>query len=411
MIAQLWAVPEFRRLFAARVISNLGNGMAPIAASFGVLALPDGGPRQLSWVLAAQSVALVAILPFGGVWADRFRRAYIISTTDMVLSLFIMVMGLLFITGNAKIWALIAIMVIAGLLNGLWWPAFPGLTPEVMKDQHLQQANATIALGTNIAMVAGTAIAGVIVSLYGAGYALVIDGLTFLVAGLLVFSIRHVSKPHPAEAKPLFTELREGWATFISFRWIAIIVGAFSIIVLAWSGAVSVLGPVLMKNEYNGAASWAIVTGAVSVGMIIGAVVGSKFKPKRPMGFVMAMTSTAAIWIFTMAAGLPLYFIVASGFVWGFTIEIFGIFWFTSMQTHVPRESFSRVASYDAFGSMLLGPVGVALAGPSVEWIGLHTAMWIAGSVVLVMVALALFSKDIWAVRWKSSTEMQPSHY
>ena len=54
----LHANRHYRRLFAARTISNLGNGILPIALAFGILGLPNGSPTALSVVLAAQAVPM-----------------------------------------------------------------------------------------------------------------------------------------------------------------------------------------------------------------------------------------------------------------------------------------------------------------------------------------------------------------
>ena len=71
----LWGNAYYRRLFGARTISNIGNGIMPIALAFGVLELPGATPTSLSIVLAAQAVPLVIMLPIGGVVADRLGRA------------------------------------------------------------------------------------------------------------------------------------------------------------------------------------------------------------------------------------------------------------------------------------------------------------------------------------------------
>jgi MFS family permease len=106
---------EFRRLFWSRAISNVGNGVAPIALAFGVLALPGATPTSLSIVLAAQAIPLVLMLPFGGVIADRLGRARVIMVTDALVSVFVMTMAILFITGHANV----PILAILGALSGL----------------------------------------------------------------------------------------------------------------------------------------------------------------------------------------------------------------------------------------------------------------------------------------------------
>ena len=397
---ELWDIPEFRRLLLARFVSNFGNGLAPVALSFGVLGLPGATASDLSFVMAAQAVALVVFLPFGGVWADRLGRASVISITDMILAGIIVTIGVLFITETAAVPILMVLNFGAGALNALWWPAFPGLTPEVVKGQHLQKANGTIQMTANMALIVGAASAGLLVEFFGAGVAIVVDGITFMVAGLLVFSIRHVSKKHTGEYQSMLVELRDGWRVFTSYRWVVIIVAAFSIIVMMTRAAEVVLGPVLMKEEFNGPLSWAAVTSVMSLGMLAGAFVGSRVRPKRPMVVAILSVLAAATWMFAMAVPTNLFWIAVGAALWGFSIDIMGVFWFTALQTHVPAESFSRVASYDAFGSLLLGPIGVALAGPMVALIGLQSAFLICGGVVTVIVLLTVLDSSVRGVRW-----------
>lgn len=401
---ELWAVTEFRRLLLARFVSNFGNGLAPVALAFGVLGLPGATATDLSFVMAAQAAALVIFLPFGGVWADRLGRASVISVTDMILSGVVMSIGVLFLTDSATVPLLMLLNFIAGFLNALWWPAFPGLTPEVVRGQHLQSANGLIMMTANSALIIGAASAGLLVEFFGAGIAIMVDAATFAVAGMLVYSIRHVSKAHTGEYQSMLIELRDGWKVFTSYRWVVVIVAAFSIIVMMTRAAEVVLGPVLMKEEFNGPISWATVTSVMSAGMLAGAIIGSRIRPKRPMVVAMTSVLAAAAWMFTMAVPTNLFWIAATAALWGFCIDLFGVFWFTALQTHVPKESFSRVASYDAFGSMLLGPVGVAIAGPIVATIGLQKTFFVGAAVVTVMVLLTLLDSSVRQVRWKEGS-------
>ena len=72
----------------------------------------------------------------------------------------------------------------------------------------------------------------------------------------------------------------------------------------------------------------------------------------------------------------------------GLSFDVFGVLWQTTMQREIPPESLSRVSSYDAFGSVIFGPVGLLLAGPAAVLIGAHTALiWCAVIVVLTAVA------------------------
>ena len=390
----LWGNAYYRRLFGARTISNIGNGIMPIALAFGVLELPGATPTSLSIVLAAQAVPLVIMLPIGGVVADRLGRARVIAITDVILSAFVFTVAALFATGNATIPLLAGLSFVMGILNGLWWPAMSGLVPDVMgDDENLQPANAYISVASNGGLIAGNAIGGLLVAAFGS-IAIAIDATTFLIAGLLVFTFRHVSKPNESE-ESMLGDLVHGWRVFTSFKWVWVVTLAFSFIVMVLRGAEEVLGPVLALERYGGAAGWAFVLVFMSAGLLVGAVVGSRIRVRRPMLFGMLVCLTLPVWLVCLAFALPIGVVAAGAFAWGLAIELFMVLWMTALQTHVPREALSRVMAYDAMGSLMFGPIGLALAGPLVAVVGLQAGFLVAAAVALVAILASLLSSSV----------------
>jgi MFS family permease len=395
----LWGNTNYRRLFGARTISNVGNGIMPIALAFGVLDLPGATPTSLSVVLAAQAVPLVIMLPIGGVVADRLGRARVIAVTDVVLSAVVFTVAALFFTGNATVPLLAGLSFVIGILNGLWWPAMSGLVPDVMgDDEHLQPANAYISVASNGGLIAGNALGGLLVAAFGSGVAIAIDAITFLIAGLLVFTFRHVSKPNRSE-ESMFGDLAHGWRVFITFKWVWVITLAFSFIVMVLRGAEEVMGPVLALEAYGGASGWAVVLASMSVGLLVGAVLGSRIRVGRPMVFGMLVSLVLPAWLVCLAFALPLPVVAAGAFAWGVAIELFMVLWMTALQTHVPREALSRVMAYDAMGSLMFGPIGLALAGPLVAGAGLEAGFLIAAAVALVAILVPLLSSSVRGLR------------
>ena len=385
---------RFRRLFLARTISNIGNGVAPIAIAFGVLSLPGATPTSLSIVLAAQALPLVLVLPIGGVIADRLGRARVIAVTDIILSAFVMTTAVLFLTGNATI-ALLAILgAISGCLNALWWPAMSGMVPDVVADEHLQPANAFVSVASNGGLIAGNAIGGLLVALVGSGWAIAVDSLSFLVAGALVFSMRDVSTPHRSGESTL-ADLAHGWRVFWSYRWVVVVVGAFSFIVMVWRGAEEVMGPVLAREIYGGAAGWALIMTFQSIGLLLGALVASRLRVQRPLVIGLLATLALPLWLITLALGLPLIWVAVGSFAFGVSLELLAVWWFTAMQTNIPREALSRVSAYDAMGSLMFGPIGLALAGPLIAGVGARAAFFIAAAVSAAAVLGALLFRSV----------------
>lgn len=393
-LASLWQVAGYRRLLIARFISNLGNGMAPTALAFGILALKGATPSSLSLVLTAQAIPLVIFLPIGGVIADRFRRAVVVSSTDIVVSVVVFAMAALFQFGHARILYLAVLSALAGILNALWWPAFPGLTPSVVGEDRLQGANAYIQVVANLGVIIGSALGGILVAAFGSGPAMAFDGLTFLLAGLLVWELRRYSEPQ-GPSTSLIHELRSGLREFLARRWVVTIVAAFSVIVMMMRGAEGVLGPVMAKTHFNGARSWAFILTFESVGFLAGSLFASRYRPKFPMFFCMVITLSASFYLLLMAVPTALIGIGIGAFFWGVTMDCWGVYWITALQTHIPRESLSRVISYDAMGSLMFGPVGLALAGPAYSVIGLRGSFTLGAVVIAICVGVTLIDPQV----------------
>lgn len=394
MTRALWRNDHYRRLFAARTISNVGNGIMPIALAFGVLALPGATPTSLSIVLAAQAIPLILMLPIGGVVADRLGRARVVAVTDIVLSLVVATMAGLFLTGTATVPLLALLSFLAGMLNGLWYPAFAGITPDVVPEDHLQPANAYVSIASNGGLIVGNAVGGLLVAAFGPGVAIGIDALSFLVAGLLVFSFRQVSAPHHS-GESVVGDLVHGWRVFVSYRWVVVVVVAFSFIVMAMRGSEEVLGPVLALEEYGGASGWALVLAAMSVGLLVGGLTASRIRVSRPLVFGMLASLALPVWLVTLAFALPLPVVALGAFAWGLAIELFMVLWLTALQSNVPREALSRVSSYDAMGSLMFGPIGLALAGPMVAAVGLQTSFLIAAAIAATAILASLLSRSV----------------
>jgi predicted MFS family arabinose efflux permease len=327
--------------------------------------------------------------------ADRVGSAKIIGITDVMMSVVVAFIAFTFITGSVTVPLLVILAPITGVLVALWYPAFPGLVPDVVElEEHLQPANAYVSVASNGGLIVGSAVGGLLVASFGAGVAISVDAVSFLIAGLLVFSFRQVSKPHDS-GESVLGDLRDGWRLVISIRWFVVIILAFSVIVMALRGAEEVMGPVLALQEYGGASGWAFVLVCMSVGLLLGAFAGSKITFSRPMFYGMMITLALPLWLVCLAFALPLPIVAFGAFAWGVSIELFQVMWFTTIQTNIPRESIARVSSYDAMGSLMFGPIGLALAGPLVTSVGLQTAFLIAAAITFVAILASLFFPSI----------------
>jgi MFS family permease len=394
----LGAYRGFTKLALARFISNLGNGITPIALSFGVLGLPNGSASQLSLVLGSQMIPLLLFMLFGGVIGDRYKRNKIVGGSDILGSAFVLVSASSFIFGFVSIPLLCAMGALFGVLNALWWPAFSGVLPEILPKEQLQRGNSVIGLLTNFGYTAGALVGGILVAFAGSGWALAVDAFSFFIAGVLVWSI-DLPKIIRDESGTMFHQLVVGWREFIARKWVVSVVIAFTFINLAYESTIGVLGPLATKESGYGPREWSLVLAVSTVGMIITGLVLLKVRLTKPLVYGITPMLLMATWIFSITFSADIWIPIIVAFFAGVAIEIFYVAWSTSMQHNIPEEAYSRVVSYDALGSYALAPLGLIFIGPLAEQIGTKNALYILAALVFVAAIGALSVREVRQVR------------
>ena len=384
-----------KRLFIARFISNFGNGMGPIALAFGILALPNGSANMLGLVLGATTVVFLLMAPFGGVIADKYGRARMVGVTDMAAGLVLFIQVAYFATGDVPLAVLLITNGFFGLMWGIFWPAFSGLMPAVLPEAGLQKGNALNAFMTNAGVISGAAVAGLLIEVFGVAFTLAIDAASFFISGLMIFTFRHLTPRAEHTENTMLDDLLHGWKVFLSFRWIVIIVGAFSFIVMCWAAAENVLGPLIALEHFNGPKSWSFVISAESAGLIVGSLIAIKIKPKYPMRFLMLSSFTITFYIWSLAKPQSLLMIAFGAFLFGITLDLWGTLWSTALQRKVPRDSLSRVSSFDAMGSMMFRPVGLAIAAPLSTLFGIENFLQILAAITVVAIIVPLLDPQV----------------
>jgi len=388
-----------KRFYLARFVSNLGNGMGPIALAFGILHLPHGSAKELGFVLGAQVVALLCMLPFGGVIADKYGRIKICAISDVVGGLVLLVQVFYFHLGHVPIGALLFSNIGFGLMWGLFWPSLSGVLPALLPEEKFQQGNAINQFVGNFAMIAGTAVGGFLITAFGSTVALFIDALTFIFSGCVVMTFRRLTPAREETGASIREDMREGWRVFISFRWIVITVAGFSFLVMVWSGAQDVLGPVIALKHFHGAKSWAFVITLESAGYIVGSLLGIKIKVTYPMRFLTAISVTLTGYLLLLARPAPLLLLAFGAFLWGITLDLWGALWGTAFQLTIPREALSRASAFDGLGTLLLRPVGLAIAAPLAAVLGVSRTITIFAAISLIFILGMLAIPAVWHMK------------
>lgn len=405
--------PNFRYYFLSRLVNSVGGVMANVALAFAVLEVSNSA-TALGVVLAAHSIPMVVFLLAGGVIADRFGRTLVIQVSNVVSGLCQLAIAALVITGVAEIWQLVVLTAVQGTVMSISFPAMASVMPQLVPREMLKPANLLMSVQRNALTVLGPAVSGVLVVTVGAGWALAVDGVTFLGAAALLTLVR-IPPPLPREDRPsAVAELREGWSYFRATTWLWVIVLAFGALNMIQSGALHTLGPVLAKNtEAIGESGWGLILSAEALGFLLCSLALMRLPMRRPLRA--GMIGISALGLPMLALGIEP--VLAAGmvgaFIGGLGTEVFSLAWNLAMQEQVPDEMLSRAYSYDALGSFVAIPIGQLLFGPLGHYFGIQEVMLVSGVVYFLICAATLTSRsvrDLGRATEAVSTTSQPAH-
>ena len=404
---------NFRFYFFSRLVNSVGGVMAGVALAFAVLEVSNSA-TALGVVLAAHSIPMVVFLLAGGVIADRFGRTLVIQVSNVVSGTCQLAIAALVISGTAEIWQLAVLTGIQGTVMSVSFPAMASVMPQLVPREQLKPANLLMSVQRNALTVVGPAVSGILVVTVGAGWALAVDGVTYLLAAMLLTGVK-IPPPLPREDRPgAVAELREGWQYFRRTEWLWVIVLAFGALNMIQSGALHTLGPVLAKNtDAIGESGWGLILSAEALGFLICSLVLMKVPMRRPLRA--GMIGIAALGLPMLALGVEP--VLAAGlvgaFIGGLGTEVFSLAWNLAMQEHVPDEMLSRAYSYDALGSFVAIPVGQLLFGPLGHYFSIPDVMLVSGVIYVLICAATLTSRsvrDLGRVTDVVSTTSQPAH-
>ncbi|MFD5915083.1 MFS transporter [Kitasatospora sp. NPDC058201] len=405
---------DFGWFFVGYATSLVGSSMAPVAVAFAVLD-GGGGGTELGWVMAARILPIVLVMLVGGVVADRLGSRRVMLGSDVLRCAVQGGFAAALATGHAPVWAMAALVAAWGLGEGLFIPALGASVPAlVRRKERLPDANALLGLARSVSMVAGPALAGVITAGYGPGAVLLIDAVTYGIAALALARTSAVGPVGPGgptgeagEAGPgaggadsMSAELRAGWAEFRSRRWLWVTTVQMALFnLLVWAPFL-VLGPLTAQRELGGARAWGLVMGVYGVGAVLGGLLMLGRRPARPLAVATVASLGWALPSAALAAGAALGWTLLAASVAGAGSAVCGALFDSTRQRWVPAGVLARVTAFGGLGAFVLGPLGLAAAGPVADRVGVSRVLLFGAGWQLLAGAAVLAVREVRGRGW-----------
>jgi MFS family permease len=376
--------PAFRRLWLARTVSHVGDGVALVALVL-LVRRTEGTGAAVGALLLAGSVPRF-LGPLAGVVADRVEQRALMVACDV---------------GNAAIFgaiaafrptfgALLALVAASAVLETLFTPAGRSSVPSLVEEGQLLQANAWMGTSLNLQVALGSLIGGALAAAVGERGALLVDAASFAVSGALLIGLPAL-RPERAGAPGGFLAVgREG----LAYAWRTPVVRTFLIVLflgVAFAAVDNVALVFLVRDTLGGGRlAFGVVAGAYGVGMIAASTVLSIRRTT-----IAVSTLLVAAWLASglgaLATGLAPAIAVAAAAqaVGGLGNGLENVAADTLIQASVPRPMLGRVFGLTqtaAFGGSTLA---YAVGGYLLDLTSTRTVFLVAGvGILLVTVVL-----------------------
>ncbi|PZG08745.1 hypothetical protein C1J01_38615 [Nonomuraea aridisoli] len=180
-----------------------------------------------------------------------------------------------------------------------------------------------------------------------------------------------------------------GWREFRSRTWLWGVIVIWCALQVTASGPTLTLGHSTIVAQY-GASTLGLVMSAMGVGNLLGGLAAMTIKPGRPLRAGAITLTCYTLMPLGVALGWPPTALAACYAIAGMGATFWVVMFNTAVQTHVPQELLGRVHAYDAAGSLVMKPVGQALAGPLALLLGTVPLLFVASAMVLVVCCLLL---------------------
>jgi DHA3 family macrolide efflux protein-like MFS transporter len=389
----------FLTIWVGQAISLLGSQLVQFALIWW-LTQETGSGTALALATIAGLVPAILLGPFAGVLVDRWNRRLTMILADATVALATVALAVLFWTGSVAIWHVYVILFIRSLAGTFHWPALQASTTLMVPEEHLgriQGLNQMVQGGLNI--VAAPLGALLIMSLPVQGI-LAIDVVTALVA---ISTLLIVAVPQPprearvSEVSPwrsFWDELAEGLRYVRAWRGLMILMGVAMLINMVLSPSSSLL-PLLITNYFQGSAmSLGTIEAALGVGILLGGLALSAWGGFRRQ-VVTGLVGVIGIGLGSLVVGLTpasLFAVAVAGmFVVGVMSSLTNGPIMAVIQKTVEPSMQGRVFTLLSSAAGAMMPLGLAIAGPLADAVGVQTWFVIGGVLTTAIGAAGFF--------------------
>ncbi|MFI5501004.1 MFS transporter [Nocardia asteroides] len=387
---------DYRMYLTGTVVSNLGTWLHRVGQNWLVLDVSDGSAVAVGINIGLEFLPMIALSPLGGRVADHFKPGLVLRIAQVWMGVISAILGIVALVGQAFPWQLHIFAFLFGIGPAFGNPARQVFLFEIVGESAVSSAVSLNAVNFNIARLVGPVVAGVIIGTFGAGWAVIINAISYLP---LIFAIsviegrrrvspcvRNISRP-PIQAnrfswrKPVGREL-------ILLLCLVFLVGTF--------GMNMEMAAMLMATEVFrvDAAACGILLACSASGAVCGSFLAARMRPTSLCHLSAIAFFFGVVEVFTGA--MPTYpLFAASLFVVGVVSALFVARSEVRLHHIAEPGGRGRVFSMYRVASLCGTPIGAPALGFVGQAFGARWVLWAGGSVLIAGVIVVVLGSFV----------------
>ncbi|UCF09380.1 MAG: MFS transporter [Candidatus Bipolaricaulota bacterium] len=378
---------NFFTIWIGQQLSLVGSRAAQFALVWW-LTTTTGSATVLATATMVALLPQILLGPFAGAYVDRWNRRRVMMVADGFIALVALWLALMFWSGAIQVWHLYVALLARSLGEAFHWPAMAASTTLMVPEKHLARIGGLNQAVHGVLNVVGAPLGALLLSLLPLHGVMFVDVATAAFAVLpLVFIMIPQPERREALAKPtVWRDVREGLVYLRGWRGMVILLSGIMLLKIAMTPAFSLM-PLLVRSHFGrGATDLALLEAVAGIGIIVGGLTLTAWGGFRRKIYT-ALMSLVGIGIaligFGVAPASLFWVAVGVGGLLGFAIPFADGTFIAVLQSTVAPAVQGRVFGLIASLSSLTSPVGLALAGPITDLLGLQIWYLVAGVVCL----------------------------
>lgn len=393
----LWLSADFRKIWGSLTITSFGAQITNLALPLTAALMLNATPMQMGILVALETLPFALVSLHAGVLLDRMRKLPVVIFSDLTRGAALLAVPIAAFTGLLSMEVLYFVGFFCGVQNVVGGAAYQVLLAQMAGRKRLVEANAKVSLGETSAALVAPGLAGGLIQLLTAPFAILLDALAFFVSALMLRRVRAPNDvPHAGPRLSVTAEIVEGlklvWRnrTLLGLAWIA---GSWQLL-HHMQIAVFVLFATRELSMSAGAIGFAYMFGGA--GCVLAAASAERLSKRYGVGpvILLGLMMTVVGWVMYGLIGGPVWFAtVALGLgmlAFDFGGVLWGINYLALRQAITPDRLLGRMTATMRFLTVAAAPLGSLAGGALATVIGLRGTLWTIGVLGVLLASAAV---------------------